>query len=84
MSIDSVAISNRESWHFVVRERFYHLLGRPFGRWMFGDIEVHDTSSIVAQDDESEEDTKSRCGHREEVNAHSVRQVIIKKRAPGL
>ena len=40
-----------------------HLLRRPLGRRMFGDIEMNDTATVVAKDDEDEQNSEG-CGRQ--------------------
>ena len=56
-----------------------HLLRRPLGRRMFGDIEMNDT----AKDDEDEQNSEG-CGRQsEKVERHQVLCMIIKKAPPS-
>ena len=49
-----------------------HLLRRPLGRRMFGDIEMNDTATVVAKDDEDEQNSEG-CGRQsEKVERHQV------------
>ena len=49
-----------------------HLLRRPLGRRMFGDIEMNDTATVVAKDDEDEQNFEG-CGRQsEKVKRHQV------------
>ena len=49
-----------------------HLLRRPLGRRMFGDIEMNDTAMVVAKDDEDEQNSEG-CGRQsEKVERHQV------------
>src|SRR6202022_3348983 len=51
--------------------------------WIMGDIEVHDPSAVVAEDDQSVEKPKRRGCHNEYVDRNNVSQVVLQKRAPG-
>ncbi len=81
MAVDRVTVTNQKPRRFVIRKRLDNLLSSPLGRRMLGDIEVHDAPTIMARHDERVQYAESCCGHREEVSAYSVRQVIPKKRA---
>ena len=83
-TVDSVAITHQEARRFVERKRFCDLLSRPFSGRMRCDVEVYDLSSIMAQDDETEQDTKRGRRHREEINRHDVASMVLKKDAPCL
>ncbi len=84
VAVDSVAITNQKPRCFLVRKGLDDLLCGPFRRWVRRHIEVHDMSSIVAQYDKREQYAKCRCRHREEVDAHCIRHVILQKSAPCL
>ena len=60
-----------------------HLLRRPLGRRMFGDIKMNDTATVVAKDDEDEQNSEG-CGRQsEKVERHQVLCMIIKKAPPS-
>src|SRR5215467_3963281 len=84
LAIDSISISSQISRCGIKREGFDHLLRRPFGRWMSCDVEVHDTSSIVCEDNKNEQDFKRNCVDGEEVDGRELRNVIIEERSPRL
>src|SRR5215510_14736881 len=48
------------------------------------DVEVHDTSSIVCEDNKNEEDFEPNGVDGEEVDRRELRNVIIEERAPRL
>ena len=61
-----------------------HLLRRPLSRRMFGDIEMNDTATVVAKDDEDEQNSEG-CGRQsEKVERHQVVCMIIKKAPPSM
>ena len=61
-----------------------HLLRRPLGRRMFGDIEMNDTATLVAKDDEDEQNSEG-CGRQsEKVERHQVLYMIIEKAPPSM
>ena len=49
---------------------------------MRGDVEVYDVSSIMAQDDEGEEDSERRRRDGEEVDRYDVASMIVEKGPP--
>jgi len=51
---------------------------------MFGDRHVHDSSTVVREDDEDEEQPERDGRHDEEVGGHDLAGVIGQKRAPAL
>ena len=60
------------------------LLRRPLGRRMFGDMEMNDTATLVAKDDEDEHNSGG-CGRQsEKVERHQVLCMIIEKAPPSM
>jgi hypothetical protein len=49
-AIDAVSVAPQISWGRVPREGVDDLLGGPFRRGMFGDIEVDDASPLMRED----------------------------------
>ncbi len=82
LAIDS--IPQQISRHSIKRKGFEHLLRRPFRRWMSCDVEVHDASSIVCEDNKNEEDFEPNGVDGEKVDGCQLRNVIIAERPPRL
>src|SRR5262249_1173451 len=82
LAIDS--ISQQISRRGIKRKGFEHLLRRPFRRWMSCDVEVHDASSIVCEDNKNEEDLEPNGVDSEEVDRRELRNVILEERSPRL
>ncbi len=61
----------------------FDLKGGPVCRRRICDIEVKHSSSVVGEDDESEQDAERRGRDREEVDRHEIADVIIEESAPG-
>ena len=61
-----------------------HLLRRPLGRRMFGDIEMNDTATVVAKDDEDEQNSEGCSRQSEKVERHQVVCMIIEKAPPSM
>lgn len=51
---------------------------------MCRDGHVHDTSAVVREDHEDEEQTVRRGGHDEEIRSHDLRNVIPQEGPPSL
>ena len=64
------------------RKRLPQLLNDPAAGRMLRDVEVQDTSAIVADDKETVEDAECDGGHGEEVPGRNRFLVILKKRTP--
>ena len=84
ISVDTVAISDKESWCFIEGKGFGKLLRRLLGSGIRRDIEVQDASSIKTENDEAEEDTIRHGWHRKEVDRHDVVEMVLDERFPGL
>src|SRR5262249_48449195 len=82
LAIDS--ISQQISRRGIKRKGFDYLLRRPFRRWMSCDVEVHDASSIVCEDNKNEEDFEPNGVDGEEVDGRELRNVILEERPPRL
>src|SRR5215470_3040905 len=68
LAIDSISISQEISRRGIKRKRFEHLLRRPFRRRVSCDVEVHDASSIVREDNKNEEDFEPNGVDGEEID----------------
>ena len=84
LAIDSISISQQISRRGIKRKGFEHLLRRPFRRWMSCDVEVHDASSIVCEDNKNEEDFEPNGVDGEEVDGRELRNMILEERPPRL
>src|SRR5262245_5968093 len=84
LAIDPISISQKISRRGIKRKGFEHLLRRPFSRWMSCDVEVHDASSIVCEDNKNEEDFEPNGLDGEEVDGRELRNVILEERPPRL
>src|SRR5215831_8628706 len=84
LAIDSISISQQISRRGIKRKGFEHLLRRPFRRWMSGDVEVHDASSIMCKDNKDEKDFEPNGVDGEEVDGRELRNVIVEECAPRL
>jgi hypothetical protein len=80
LAIDSISISQQISRRGIKRKGFEHLLRRPFCRWVSCDVEVHDASSIVCEDNKNEEDFEPNGVDGEEVDGRELRDVILEER----
>ena len=81
-AIDTIAITNQESWRGIVGKRLDHLLCGPRGRWMSRHVEMDDMPPIVTQHDKGEEYAKRGSRDCEEIDRDDVLQVIVQERSP--
>src|SRR6516162_8871838 len=58
MTIDPVTISNQVARHGVVRKRFYDLLSSPGCCWVFRNIKMQNTATVMGEDHEDIEHTE--------------------------
>ena len=81
-AVDMVPIAEERAWRLVPRERLDHLLGRPLGRWMLGDVEVYNASALVSQDHEHEEHAERHRRDDKEIQGDQVLHMVLQKRLP--
>src|SRR5262245_60469398 len=84
LAIDPISISQQISRRGIKRKGFEQLLRRPLSRWMSCDVEVHDASSIVCENNKNEEDFEPNGVDGEEVDGRELRNVILEERPPRL
>ena len=73
---DRIAIVDQIPGRFVLRKGVSQLLCRPGRSWMPRDCHVDNSSPVVRQDDEDEEQPKCDCRDDEEVGSHDLAHVI--------
>ena len=83
-SVGPVSIPQQESWRRVPREGVADLRDGPRGRRMFGDIDMHDSAAVGAQDEDDEQPPEGGRRHRKEINGHQIGNVILEKARPRL
>ena len=66
------------------RKRFPQLLDDPHARWMPGDVEMQDATTIVADDEEAVQRPESDRWDHEEVHRGDSFPVVPQKRKPAL
>src|SRR5215469_4767742 len=84
MPIDPITISYQVSRKSVVRKRFHDLSSSPIGGWVFRNIEMQNTATVMRQDDEDIQHSKLYGRNREEVDRDHLTDMISKERHPGL
>ncbi len=84
ISVDTVAISDEESWCFIEGQGFGKLLRRPPACRVCRCIEVYDAAPIETEDDEAVEDAVRHSWHSKEVDRGDVVAMVLDKRLPGL
>jgi hypothetical protein len=82
-AVDAITISNEKSWHLVERKCVYYLLRCPPRSWIRGDVEVNNSSSVMAKDDEAVEYSEGHGWNGEEVDCGDLSDVDLKEAAPG-
>jgi hypothetical protein len=84
MTINPITISYQVARHRVVGKRFHDLLCRPTGGWVFCNLEMDNTATVMGEDDEDIQHAELYGGNGEEVDRNHLADVISKKRHPGL
>lgn len=75
-----VPIMKQKLITFITRKRFPELLPRPFGGWVFGHVEVNETSGSDLERDKYIKDTEACRYGNEEIASDDVARVIPEKR----
>ena len=68
----------------VLRKGVAELLGRPGRRRMVGHGDVNDSSPLVREDDEHEQQLVGDCWHDEEIGSHDLADMVGQKSSPRL
>ena len=84
VAIDAVTISDHETRRFVIRKGVNNLLTCPASCRMGCDVEVHDSSSVMLEDDETIQQLETNGRHDEEVDGRDITDVVFQERSPGL
>ena len=58
--------------------------GAGSGGGVLGHVKVDDSTALMGEDDEDEQDTEAGGGHDEEVDRDQVGDMVGEERAPGL
>ena len=82
-AVDGVPIPQEVTRGTIPGKGLDDLLGRPLGRGMCGDVQVHNPSAFMRQHDEGEEHVECRSRDSEEVTCHNVLDMIVEKGPPG-
>lgn len=80
--VDRIVISDQVSGLLVDPAGLQQLACRPDGRAMLGDIEVQDSSPIVAQNDQHKQDLEGRRWDREEIQRNRLLGMILMEGLP--
>ena len=76
LSVDPIAISQQIFRCCVEGKGFEHLLRGPFGRGMTCQVKVDDTSAIMREHDEDEQNFKPYRMYSEEIDGNELGDVI--------
>jgi hypothetical protein len=68
LAINGVTIPQQPPGRGIVRKGVDQLLGGPSSRGMLRDIDVHNSSARLREQDEHEQHPAGECGDREEVD----------------
>ena len=84
MRKDRIAIVQEIPGRLVLRKGVSQLLCRSGRCWMRGDRHVGNSSAVVGEDDQYEEQPECHRRYYEEVGGHDLAHVIREKRPPQL
>jgi hypothetical protein len=79
VAVDAVAITKQVGRNRIVRERLDELAAGPGGRGMVSDVEVDEQASVVAKDDEREQQAEGEGRDDEEVDGNELTGVRGRK-----
>jgi hypothetical protein len=65
--VDTITVAQEIPWGLVPREGVDHLLGGPLRGGLFRDIEMDETSPLMGQDEQDEQDLVGDRRHDEEI-----------------
>jgi hypothetical protein len=82
--VNLVPTSDQKSWRRVFRERFQDLLSGPSRRRMFGHVEMHQPTSTMGQNHQTEQNPKGGGRDRKEIDGNQLVQMVVEERLPGL
>src|SRR5207253_3272690 len=83
-SEDCISIPDPIPRRLVPRKRFSNLLRGPlFGR-VFRHIKVHDSPSVMGENDEDEQHSEPSSRHGKEVHRRHLLHVVLQEWSPGL
>ena len=72
VTIDAISLPQQIAWCGIKRKRFHDLLGCPLSGGMRCHVEVHDSATLVAQNNEDLEHAEGGGWDRKEVNRDEV------------
>ena len=84
ISVTTVSVADQKSWSRGPWKGFAHLLGRPFRSRMSRNVEVHDSSPMMLQQDEHEQELKVEGGHDKEIDRDKLLGVVLQECPPRL
>src|SRR2546427_5134867 len=82
IAVDGVPITEQVLGCGLFREALDKLLGGPGGGWMVGDVDMDEFPTVVAKDQEPEEQAEGEGGDDEEVDSDDVTEMRLKEGAP--
>jgi hypothetical protein len=81
-AIDRVPVSQQVTRCRIPRECLNDLLRRSLSGGVLGDIDMHDTSTLVSQHEKDEQYPERGSGHGEKITGHYVLHVIVHEGFP--
>lgn len=84
MAVGGITVADEVVGRFVPGEGFSDLLGDPLGRWMIGDAQGKQPSSLVPENDQDEQQPEADRRNHEEVHGGDTARVIAQEGLPSL
>ena len=82
LAVDGVPITEQVLGGGLSREALDKLLGGPGGGWVAGDVDMDEFTTVVAKDQEPEQQAEGEGGDDEEVDSDDVTEMRVKEGAP--
>ena len=82
--VEPTSVNKQVPRHLVLGKGVAELLGRPCGGGMVGDGDMDDSSPVVREDYEDEQQLVGDCRHDEEISSHDLADMVGQERSPWL
>src|SRR5260370_16335988 len=83
-SVNTIPIAQQIFRRGIERKSLHALLSGPFRCRMSRDVEMHNASTVMTEDDKYKQNLEPNGGHREEVDGSQLRGMILQKASPCL
>src|SRR5260370_18358567 len=78
-SVNTIPIAQQIFRRGIERKSLHDLLSGPFRCRMSRDVEMHNASTVMTEDDKYKQNLEPNGGHREEVDGSQLRGMFLQK-----